>query len=108
MQHGNYVVDLNKDTERNQKIIPITVIGQIMAGKTSLVKSMQQNKRALNKLSSDSDSPGKLDDASKIFKTCEASVCSGAKLSFIILEARLYAILLTNYHPDHNISHYLS
>mgnify|MGYP001795240561 FL=1 len=76
------MVDLNKDTELNKKITKITVIGQIMAGKTSLVKPMQQNKRISNILSSDSDSSSKLDDATKIFKTCEASVSSGSKLVF--------------------------
>ena len=49
-----------------------------MAGKTSLVRSMQWNKRELTRRSSDS----KLDEATKVFKVCEADIDDKSKLVF--------------------------
>ena len=41
----------------------------------------------------------------KYLRHARALLAAGQSWSFIILEARLYTILLTNYHPDHNMSH---
>jgi GTPase SAR1 family protein len=74
-----YLYDLQLEKGRNQRLIPVTAIGQSKAGKTSLVKSVQQNKRVLTERHSDG---GKLDEATKVFKVCEAEVNESSKLVF--------------------------
>ena len=74
-----YFDDLKLDKASNQRLIPVTVIGKSRAGKTSLVKSMQKNERVLTKRS---PVTGKLDEATKVFKVCEAEVDDTSKLVF--------------------------
>ena len=64
-----YLFDLEKD-RNSVKFIPVTVIGKSMAGKTSLVRSIQQNKRVLTYRSD----VNKLDEATKVFTVCEADI----------------------------------
>ena len=71
-----YFTDLEKGGKKN--FVPVTVIGQAMAGKTSLIKSMQQTKRYLSHRSNDSQ----LDEATKVFKVCEADFDEVSKLVF--------------------------
>ena len=42
-----YFDDLKIDPSRNQRLIPVSVMGKSQAGKSSLVQSMEQNKRLL-------------------------------------------------------------
>lgn len=60
------------------RFFPVTVIGESMAGKTSLVRSIQNNRRVLTSRSSHS----KLDEATKVFKIQEVDVNVKDKLSF--------------------------
>jgi hypothetical protein len=73
-----YFTDLEEDRETNIKFVPVTVFGQTMAGKTSLVRSMQKNERVLTLRCDNS----KLDEATKVFKVCEAEVDNKYKLVF--------------------------
>ena len=72
-----YFTDLEKDGKKN--FIPVTVIGRSMAGKTSLIRSMQMSERFLSNRSDDS---GPLDHATKVFKVCEAEFDEVSKLVF--------------------------
>ena len=72
-----YFTDLEKDGKKN--FIPVTVIGRSMAGKTSLVRSMQMSERIL---SNRSDDRSPLDQATKVFKVCEADFDEVSKLVF--------------------------
>lgn len=60
------------------KFVPVTVIGRSMAGKTSLIRSMQANRRVLCKRSIES----KLDEATKVFKIGEAEYDETTRLVF--------------------------
>lgn len=73
-----FLVDLNENRSGNLKFIPVTVIGKSMAGKTSLVKSMQDNVRVLTYRSTDN----RRDEATKVFKVCEADIDENTKLVF--------------------------
>ena len=65
--------------KRGKKIlIPVTVIGQSLAGKTSLIRSMQHSKRRLSKRGG----VDKLDEATKVFEVSEAEFEEGSKLVF--------------------------
>ena len=71
-----YFSDLDKGGKRN--FIPVTVIGRSMAGKTSLIKTIQQTKRFLSKR----DCTDKLDEVTKVFKVSEADFDEVSKLVF--------------------------
>ena len=71
-----YFADLKKG--HTKKFIPVTVIGRTIAGKTSLVWSLQRSKRVLSKRCESS----KFDDATKVFKVCEADVDAESMLVF--------------------------
>ena len=71
-----YYTDLVKSGKKN--FIPVTVIGQSMAGKTSLIRSMQQTRRIL----STRDCVNTLDEATKVFNVSEAEFDEGSKLVF--------------------------
>ena len=71
-----YFADLEKGGKKN--FIPVTVIGQSMAGKTSLIQSMQKTKRVLSKRCDDI----KLDEATKVFRVCEVDFDEASKLVF--------------------------
>lgn len=73
-----YFFDLAAGADQNVKYIPVTVIGQTMAGKTSLVKSMRDNTRVLTFRSE----TNLRDEATKVFKVCEASVDDQSRLVF--------------------------
>ena len=75
-----YIFDLKVEAGRNQHVIPVTVIGKSKAGKTSLVRSVQQNKRVLTERRT---TAGKLDEATKVFKVCEAEIDATSKLLFV-------------------------
>ena len=64
-----YYYDLKIEAGTNQRLIPVTVIGKTKAGKTSLVRSVQQNKRVLTERNT---TEGKLNESTKVFKVCEA------------------------------------
>ena len=72
-----YLTDLAQTGKKN--FIPVTVIGQSMAGKTSLIRSMKDTKRVLSNRSS---SNNQLDEATKVFKVSEAEFDEGTKLVF--------------------------
>ena len=71
-----YFNDLDKGGKRN--FIPVTVIGRSMAGKTSLIKTIEQTKRILSKR----DCTDKLDEVTKVFKVSEADFDEVSKLVF--------------------------
>ena len=71
-----YFSDLDKGGKRN--FIPVTVIGRSMAGKTSLIKTIQQTKQVLSKRNCTS----KRDEATKVFKVSEADFDEVSKLVF--------------------------
>ena len=73
-----YLQDIGKDSKSNMKFIPVTVIGQSMAGKTSLIRSLQEGRRVLTNRSMIC----KLDEATKVLKVSEASIHSNSKLVF--------------------------
>ena len=75
-----YLFDLKVEAGSNQRLIPVTVIGKSKAGKTSLVRSVQQNKRVLTERNT---TAGKLDEATKVFKVCEAEIDATSKLLFV-------------------------
>ena len=75
-----YYKDLQLERGQNQKLIPITVIGKTRAGKTSLVRSLQDSTRVLTNRTSTAD---KLDEATRVFNICEAEVNDSCKLVFI-------------------------
>ena len=72
-----YFTDLEKDGKKT--FIPVTVIGRSMAGKTSLIRSMQMSERFL---SNRSDDRSQLDHATKVFKVCEVDFDEVSKLVF--------------------------
>ena len=72
-----YFTDLEKDGKKS--FVPVTVIGRFMAGKTSLIRSMQMSERFL---SNRSDDRSQLDQATKVFKVCEADFDEVSKLVF--------------------------
>ena len=74
-----YFSDLKLDEGRNCRFIPVTFIGQSKAGKTSLVRSIQQNKRVLTERNPDDVS---LDEATRVFNVCEAEASESAKFIF--------------------------
>ena len=74
-----YFSDLKRDKDSNPCLIPVTVIGKSGAGKTSLVRSIQQSKRVLTIRNPDDD---KLDEATRVFNVCEATVSNSSKLIF--------------------------
>jgi hypothetical protein len=75
-----YLFDLRVERGSNQLLFPVTVIGKRKAGKTSLVQSVQQNKRVLTQRESSEE--GLVDAATKVFKVCEADVDKTTKLIF--------------------------
>ena len=75
-----YYFDLKVEAGTNQHLIPVTVIGKAKAGKTSLVRSVQQNKRVLTERNT---AEGKLDESTKVFKVCEAEINKNYKLIFV-------------------------
>ena len=77
-----YHYDLKVEAGTNQQLIPVTVtcIGKTKAGKTSLVRSVQQNKRVLTERNT---AEGKLDESTKVFKVCEAEMNKTSKLLFV-------------------------
>ena len=75
-----YYYDLKIEAGSNQHLIPVTVIGKTKAGKTSLVKSVQRNKRVLTERTS---AESKLDASTKVFKVCEAEINKKSKLLFV-------------------------
>ena len=75
-----FLKDLQLERGQNQKLIPITVIGKTRAGKTSLVRSLQESTRVLTNRTSTAD---KLDEATRVFNICEAEVNDSCKLVFI-------------------------
>ena len=83
-----YFKDLELFKGSNQRLIPVTVIGKSRAGKTSLVRSMQANERVLTERSpADGQAVAqtagqKRDDATKVFKVCEADIDDTCKLIF--------------------------
>ena len=74
-----YFSDLKIDQDSNPRLIPVTVIGKSGAGKTSLVRSIQQDKRVLTVRDPDNE---KLDEATRVFNVCEATVSNSSKLIF--------------------------
>ena len=74
-----YFLDRKLNEGRNCRFIPVTVIGQSRAGKTSLVRSIQQNKRVLTRRNPDDVS---LDEATRVFNVCEAEASESAKFIF--------------------------
>ena len=74
-----YLEELKRE-RNNQKLLPVTVIGKTRAGKTSLVRSLQESTRVLTNWTSTAD---KLDEAARVFNICEAEVNDSCKLLFI-------------------------
>ena len=64
----------------NQRFVPVTVIGKSQAGKTSIVRSIQQNKRVLTARGA---TKGKLDEATKVFQVSEAKIDETSKILFV-------------------------
>ena len=75
-----YYYDLKVEAGTNQRLILVTVIGKTKAGKTSLVRSVQQNKRVLTERNT---AEGKLNESTKVFKVCEAEMNKTCKLLFV-------------------------
>ena len=75
-----YYYDLKVEVGTNQHLVPVTVIGKTKAGKTSLVRSVQQNKRVLTERNT---AEGKLNELTKVFKVCEAEMNKTSKLLFV-------------------------
>ena len=75
-----YYFDLKVEAGTNQHLIPVTVIGKAKAGKTSLVRSVQQSKRVLTERNT---AEGKLDESTKVFKVCEAEINKTSMLLFV-------------------------
>ena len=75
-----YYYDLKIEAGTYQRLVPVTVIGKTKAGKTSLVRSVQQNKRVLTERNT---AEGKLNESTKVFKVCEAEMNKTSKLLFV-------------------------